>query len=125
MNNRREGLLGEDTASKYLEERGYKILERNYVAKHGEIDIIAFKERTVIFVEVKSRQNVKYGLPVEAVDRKKQCAIISASLEFIRKKKYYDYNIRYDVIAVLRDSVEHIDNAFDADSAGYAKKYLV
>ncbi len=55
MNNRREGLLGEHTSVEYLRSKGYGILERNYSTKFGEIDVIAEKGETVVFVEIKAR----------------------------------------------------------------------
>ena len=63
------GNTGEDIATEYLEKQGYIILERNFYCKQGEIDIIAKDKNEVVFVEVKSRSDVGYGLPSEAVKK--------------------------------------------------------
>lgn len=65
------GNTGEDIATEYLEKQGYIILERNFYCKQGEIDIIAKDKNEVVFVEVKSRSDVGYGLPSEAVTKQK------------------------------------------------------
>ncbi len=123
MNNRREGLLGEHTAVEYLRSKGYDILERNYSTKFGEIDVIAEKGETVVFVEIKARENTRFGMPVEAVTREKQIKIISAANYYIVKKKLTRRAVRFDVIAVLRDDIEHIENAFDAVTARFSSKF--
>ena len=123
MNNRKSGLLGEDQALKYLLKKGYKMLERNYNGKKGEVDLIMLDKDTIVFVEVKARDNTKFGLPVEAVTPEKQRNIISVAIEFINKHRYFDYNIRFDVVSILRDNIEHIPNAFDFDTSSFPKKY--
>ena len=65
------GNTGEDIATEYLKKQGYIILERNFYCKQGEIDIIAKDKNEVVFVEVKSRSDVGYGLPSEAVTKQK------------------------------------------------------
>ncbi len=67
-----EGLSGEDAACQYLEQKGYKILRRNFRCYSGEIDIIAAKGQTLSFIEVKTRSSTLYGLPREAVTFGKQ-----------------------------------------------------
>ena len=66
------GKLGEDIACKYLLQQNYKIIERNFLCKQGEIDIIARDEKYLVFIEVKTRSNVLYGKPIDAVDRTKE-----------------------------------------------------
>ena len=61
MNKRKFGIIGEKIAQKYLKNNGYKIIENNYYTRNGEIDIIANKEKYIVFVEVKTRTNEKYG----------------------------------------------------------------
>lgn len=70
------GKLGEDLACKYLQNKGYKILERNFEAKQGEIDIIALDKEELVFIEVKTRSNILYGKPAEAVNEIKQNHLI-------------------------------------------------
>lgn len=114
------GKAGEDFAAKYLEERGYKIVERNYRIATAEIDIIAEREGEIIFVEVKTRSNVRHGLPVEAVDIRKQKRIIQAAGVFLQDEKYSDCACRFDVIEVYSNgknfAARQIENAFEVVS---------
>ncbi len=98
------GKVGEDIASKYLENKGYTIIERNFSCKNGEIDIIAFDNDTneIVFIEVKTRSNSNYGYPIEAVTKIKQKHIVSASKFFIYSNKLEKFNIRFDVIEILK-----------------------
>ena len=66
------GKIGEDLASKYLEAAGYIIIERNFLARQGEIDIIAKDKKELVFIEVKTRTSDIYGKPVEAVNTQKE-----------------------------------------------------
>ena len=61
------GIKGEDIAVKYLEEKGYNILERNFICRQGEIDVIALDKNYIVFIQIKSRTSTEYGLPSEAV----------------------------------------------------------
>lgn len=115
MNNIEKGLYGENLASKHLISKGYKIIDRNYRTKIGEIDIIAIKSRVIVFVEVKTRSSTKYGFPYEAVNKKKQDRIIKSSFVYIKQNNIRDYQIRYDIIEVYlhEDSkINHIENVF-------------
>ena len=78
------GKSGEEIASNYLEEQGYKILERNFSCNQGEIDIIAKDKEEIVFIEVKTRRNKKYGEGSEAVNINKQ-------KHLLRAIKYYIY----------------------------------
>ena len=72
---RREiGIWGENLVCKYLEENNYKIIKRNFLCRQGEIDIIAkdISKNELVFIEVKTRSNFRYGNPIEAVDKNKQ-----------------------------------------------------
>lgn len=69
MNNRRSGIEGENAAVEYLKKHGYVILERNFNTKVGEIDIIAEDKDTLVFVEVKARDNTKFGQPIAMYSR--------------------------------------------------------
>ena len=114
-NNNKKGIVGEKIATKYLISKGYKILDRNYRTKIGEIDIIALKDDLLVFVEVKSRTNINYGYPYEAVNWKKQDKIINNSYNYLKDKKMEKYQIRYDIIEVYlqnRIKINHIENAF-------------
>jgi putative endonuclease len=118
------GAFGEDIACSYLQQQGYRILERNFSCKAGELDIIAFDGETIAFIEVKSRTSTGYGNPAEAVSYYKQNRIVKAALFFMTKHKIFDYMCRFDVIEVLTDGTKEgsainlIKNAFE-----YSGKY--
>ena len=94
------GKFGEDLAIRYLEQQEYKILERNFECKQGEIDIIAMDKKEVVFIEVKTRTNKKFGTPIEAVDKTKQKHLIKTAKYYIYKRHLENEFIRMDVIEV-------------------------
>ncbi|SRR5690554_4347996 len=101
------GFSGEDLACKFLrEEKRYKILERNYRTKLGEIDIIAIDKDTLVFVEVKTRKGTKFGLPQQAVNQKKLEHIKKAGYMFIKHNRNLPQKYRIDVISILLDNDE-------------------
>lgn len=112
------GIQGEELAASYLEQAGLKIVARNYRCRGGEVDIIARDGKTLVFVEVKSRRNLAYGVPQLAVTPFKQRQISKAALTWLAKNRQQDVPARFDVIAILLTSncshrIEHIRNAFD------------
>ncbi len=104
--NRITGNGGENAACRFLESTGYTLICRNYRSGHDEIDIIAENEQYIIFVEVKTRTEVKnclYGRPSSAVDAKKRKCLARAAEAYIKNthaSKFY----RFDVIEVLVSS---------------------
>ena len=114
MNNKEKGRLGEDIASKYIISKGGKIIEQNYRTKVGEVDLIVRINGELVFVEVKSRSNVNYGYPSEAVNDKKKRKIINVAKYYILDNELTDVSIRFDVIEIyLRTKkINHIENAF-------------
>lgn len=103
MNIKQElGKQGEDYTSKYLIDKGYEIIERNFSCKQGEIDIIAKDKDEYVFIEVKTRQSFKYGMPSEAVDENKQKHIIKATEYYIYSHKLENEYIRIDVIEIYK-----------------------
>lgn len=109
--NKKLGTHGEDLACKYLKNNGYKILERGYRNPFGEVDIIAQKEGTVAFIEVKTRLSGTYGAPSEAVDRKRRNKYIQAAKYYFYGKQI-EVTVRFDIIEILRGELNHIENAF-------------
>ena len=94
------GKLGEDLACKYLQNKGYKILERNFEAKQGEIDIIALDKEELVFIEVKTRSNILYGKPAEVVNEVKQNHLIKTIEYYIYSRHLEDEFIRIDIIEI-------------------------
>lgn len=117
-NNKTLGELGEEIAVAFLKGRKFRIIERNFRCKCGEIDIVARDGKTFVFVEVKTRRTASYGPPQLAVTPFKQRQNSKAALTWLASKKMQDVPARFDVVAiVLRDhaipEIEHIRNAFD------------
>jgi putative endonuclease len=110
--NKRYGYGGESMARAYLEKNGYKILETNFTALCGEIDIICQKSGELIFVEVKRRLSDKYGAPAEAVTRFKQRKISQTAALYIKKRLKFDAAVRFDVIEIADQNINHIEYAF-------------
>lgn len=114
------GNTGEILAAKFLENHGYKIIEKNFRIRSAEIDIIAEKGGVVVFVEVKTRSNIRKGTPAEAVNIRKQKKIIEAASVFLQDENYCDCACRFDVIEIISAGkffeVNHIENAFEVAS---------
>ncbi len=114
MNKREVGGKYESRAAEYLSEHGVEILERNYRTRRGEIDLIGRDGEYLVFFEVKERSGVGSGYAAEAVTLSKRRTICAVSERYLFEKKYgSDTAVRYDVIAIDRDSIEWIKNAFE------------
>lgn len=115
MNNKEKGNIGELLAALYLILKGYKILERNFLIKGGEIDIIASKNDEIAIVEVKTRRDDSYGTPGEAVNYYKKKHIIYAANCYIRRNRLYEKKVRFDVLEVYfpKLKINHIKYAFE------------
>ena len=109
--NKRLGKTGENKAVKYLKGQGFQILERGYKNPFGEVDIIASKDDTVAFIEVKTRLSDNYGAPSEAVNKKRQDKYIQAAKYYFYGKQI-EVTVRFDIIEILRGEINHIENAF-------------
>jgi len=115
-NNLIKGGYGEQLAEKYLIARGYRICERNFRCMSGEIDIVAYKDKTYIFVEVKYRKDLSKGYPAESVTKLKQRKIRRTAEYYIYKNNLRKVDFRIDVIQIVDDGaspfIEQIENAF-------------
>lgn len=100
-NNKVVGNWGEEQAVLFLMENGYKILSRNWTHEKVELDIIAEKEETVVFIEVKTRSYVSFGQPEVAVNKTKRAHIIRAAKAYIYKNNV-NKEIRFDIISIVR-----------------------
>jgi putative endonuclease len=113
------GKQGEAAAAEFLEQKGWRIVERNWRSGRAEIDIIAWATDTLlVFVEVKTRSGVNsgFGGPEESVDAQKQNLLLRGAGVYMESIDY-DWEIRFDVVAViLRDGkvleISHIEDAF-------------
>ena len=95
------GNYGENKAVSFLENYNYEIIERNFFCNKGEIDIIAKKDKEIVFVEVKTRTSRKYGKPREAVDFYKKKHILNTAKYYLYINNLYNKYIRFDVIEVF------------------------
>lgn len=122
-NNKAFGAFGESLATDYLKENGYRVLERNFSCKTGEIDIIAVQGETVAFIEVKTRSSVRFGLPSEAVSAAKQRRIVKTALYYLQKNRLLDYMCRFDVIEIISDEEDSSRINLIQDAFQYSGKY--
>ena len=116
MNTRKKGTLGENTAENYLIENGYKILERNFNTRVGEIDIIAQKKNMISFLEVKSWNGGNEADLEYVIGKRKQQRMIQVSKWYMLKNPIgADSCVSYDVIFIhgTGSEVKHIQYAFD------------
>jgi putative endonuclease len=110
----RTGQSGEQAAAMFLSKHGYTILQRNYRYKRAEIDIIALKDKVMVFVEVKTRTSSIFGYPELSVGPKKEAQVLAAAEEYICKTNWQQ-EIRFDIIAITlspKYELHHIEDAF-------------
>ena len=95
------GAKGEQIAVKFLKKSGYKILQRNYRCKLGEIDIVCYDHGTIAFVEVKTRYSDTYGPPELSVTEAKKRQIVKVALHYVAEKRIEGMDFRFDVVSVF------------------------
>lgn len=106
------GYYGEDIARKVLEKKGYRLVDKNFTVRGGEIDLIMAKGEELVFVEVKTRRNDHFGTPAEAITVQKQKHMLHAAKMFLVGRDPSCYDIRFFAVAVyLRndDRVEKVE----------------
>ena len=101
QNEKELGQQGERVAEDYLVRQGYRILERNYRCRHGEIDLIVEKKEKILFVEVKTRQSMESVSPLELISRTKQRHISKTAQYYIAVKKIRDKTADFALVSVL------------------------
>lgn len=118
------GVRGEMLAERHLKRLGYKIVARSRRTHLGELDLVAVDGRTVVFVEVKTRESHQAGHPAEAVDAKKQERLTRAALGYLKRHGLLEYSARFDVVAITwpagggQPTIEHFKNAFEPVGRG-------
>ena len=109
------GKKGEDLAVHYLEERGFKILERNWRFRHKEVDIIAREGSFLVIVEVKTRSTSAFGFPDESINDAKVDLLADAAEQYLEEKDI-DLELRFDIISITMKgdipSIYHVREAF-------------
>lgn len=109
------GKEGEEAAVRFLINKGYEILYRNYIAEKAEVDIIALKDGIIVFVEVKTRSSLGFGSPKDFVTNKKIKLMIKAANIYIEEFEREE-EARFDIIGIYKRGndfdIEHIEDAF-------------
>ena len=110
------GRKGEAIAKNHLETAGYEILDENWTFGKAEVDLIAYKDQTIIFTEVKTRTGNGFGQPEDFVDNRKQKLLANAADEYIYLMNHQG-EVRFDIIAILFTpqntyTLKHIEDAF-------------
>ena len=110
--NKNLGDFGEEAAKNYLMEKGYEIVEQNFNVKGGEIDIVCMDGNVLVFVEVKTRNSNEYGLPLEAIDKKKMAHLRFAAERYFQLHPT-DCEIRFDGIEVYASITDGVPVRFE------------
>ncbi len=118
MKKQETGKLGEQLACKALEKKGYRILDKNYRCRLGEIDLVARQRDCIVFIEVRSKTGVSFGTPEESVTAVKKQRLLATALDYLGNHSSLPENWRIDFVAVEIDPsggkptrVEIIENA--------------
>ena len=115
-NNIHSGQYGQRYAVNFLRKKGMTLKESNFRVSRGEIDLIMRDGDYIVFVEVKYRRSLKYGLPREAVDFRKQKQIKKTAMYYVYRKQLHNQDFRFDVVELLESEkglfINHIENAF-------------
>ncbi|MCS7180842.1 MAG: YraN family protein [bacterium] len=101
MKNIEIGKLGEEKAIEFLKKKGYKIVDRNYRTKIGEIDIVAQKRKEIIFIEVKTRSSDDFGLPQEAINEKKLRKMEKVAFIYLNSKKI-NLPFKFEILSIIK-----------------------
>ncbi len=109
------GREGEDIAAKYLEQKGYAVLDRDWHCGHKDLDLVVTKDNTIVFVEVKTRTGNEWGDPQDFITDRKIRRIVNSADAYLRFNQV-DMDVRFDVISIVAEGgeykVEHIEQAF-------------
>jgi putative endonuclease len=103
------GKKGEEHAVGFLKKSGYRIIQRNYKNKLGEIDIIAKDKNTLCFIEVKTRTSLRFGLPQEAITFRKQKKLNKVALSYLKQYNLWDVPARFDTVSVVLNNQDKIE----------------
>jgi putative endonuclease len=106
------GGRGEATAARFLKRAGYRIVERNFRCKAGELDIVARDGETLVFVEVRTRATADYGSALETVGAAKQAQIAKIARIYLHMRKPTFDECRFDVVGITAGELEHVKGAF-------------
>jgi putative endonuclease len=112
---RQLGAVAEQRAAEYLQRKAYRIVDRNWTCRGGEIDLVCLDgDDTLVFVEVRARASSSHGTPLETVVDLKRRRLIRAAAIYLHVKKREDSACRFDVVAISGGVIEHVEDAFAA-----------
>ncbi len=114
------GAAGEQRAARWYEANGYRVVDRNWRCREGELDLVVARGRLLVFVEVKTRRTDRFGVPAEAVTRAKQRRLRVLASRYIDATGARPGALRFDVVSILAGQLEVIEAAFLARPAGAA-----
>ena len=117
------GKRGEEATADFLTQKGYRIIERNYKNKLGEIDIIAKDKKTLCFIEVKTRSNLRFGYPEEAVTERKQKKLNKVALTYLKQYNLLHIPARFDIASVILNNQNKIEVKIIKDAFSLATIY--
>ncbi len=109
---RATGATGEALAAAWYERRGYRVVDRNWRRREGELDLVLRCGRTVVFCEVKTRRGTGFGSPAEAVTADKQRRLRRLAVLWLTEGRRSAADVRFDVASVQGDVVEVLEGAF-------------
>ncbi|MCC6747680.1 MAG: YraN family protein [Deltaproteobacteria bacterium] len=117
---RRLGERAEALAAVHLETQGYRILDRNFLARRGEIDLVAEEGDVLCLVEVRSRESADFGDPLETISREKRARLVRAARQLLAERGWLERAVRFDVVGIVYEPelrITVVKNAFDATGA--------
>jgi putative endonuclease len=106
------GRWGEDLAARWYRQQGYSVLDRNWQCREGELDLVAGRDRLIVFCEVKTRASDRYGIPAEAVGWRKQQRLRRLAAIWLATHDHPPVQLRFDVACILGTRLEVIQAAF-------------
>ena len=114
---RQLGAVAEQRAAEYLQRQGYRVVDRNWTCRGGEIDLVCLDgDGTLVFVEVRARADARHGTPLETVVDRKRQRLIRAAAIYVHIKQQSERACRFDVIAIVGAgsgaTIEHVEDAF-------------
>lgn len=112
MNKKARGYSGESLAVQYLENKGYEIISRNRKIAGVEIDVLARYGEYYVFCEIKTREGDNYGTGLESVTTAQRRRYIRAAQFYLSQRGREEYSARFDVIEIMRDKINHVEDAF-------------
>jgi len=107
----KKGKDGEVRAERFLQEKGFEIVARNYRFKRSEIDLIVRKSNWLVFVEVKMRSSATFGHPEQSVNVAKRKKVMEGAAQYLEETNWQG-NVRYDIVAINKNDIVHFEDAF-------------